>query len=95
MFALRFFAEVVLANSAERANEIVRKIFEFRTGSKVVFFVTGGLIVDPSANVTNVFLYFKYLHMMICDLLRFDGRNTTSEASAADEEGVEGGVGDF
>lgn len=60
-FLLLFDREIVLAYAAERAGEIVGKVFPFGSRRDTVVGITEGFVVDVTANIANVFHYFILL----------------------------------
>lgn len=58
---LLFHREIVLANAAERAGEIVGKVFPFGSRRDTVVGITEGFVVDVTANIANVFHNFVLL----------------------------------
>ena len=54
---LRFLGEAVLVGAAERADEIGGEVFPFGAGGDAVVGIAGGLVVDPAADVADVFLH--------------------------------------
>lgn len=60
-FLLLFDREIVLAYAAERAGEIVGKVFPFGSRRDTVVGITEGFVVDVTANIANVFHNFVLL----------------------------------
>lgn len=58
---LLFYREIVLAYAAERAGEIVGKVFPFGAGRDTVVGIAEGFVVDVTANIANIFHYFVLL----------------------------------
>lgn len=54
LFLLRF-AEAVFSRAAERADEIVGKIFKLRAGRNAVLGIADGFVVFPTAQITYIF----------------------------------------
>ena len=72
-----FFGKLVLANTAQRALKICGEIFKFRAGSNAGLGQTGGFVVNPATNFTNIF-HNQFLRLKCAEQqLRLMGGNRT------------------
>lgn len=64
-------AEIVLAYSAKRANPIIRDILECCTWSDAAFWISYFWIINPTTNVTYIFLHNVSFLLFILIILFF------------------------